>query len=98
MKNAVEKLGVGKRVLVVVGVFTVIVGAMYMLGASAKEVYEPIAPAAEVTYQSARKTLCEAELVLVQAKLLDFANNALELSPDAVKSLTEKKQGLKCDF
>jgi len=66
--------------------------------AEAKKEYQPLSPQAEISYQSAAKALCEAELNLVNAKLMDNANNALSLTPEQARDLQDKKLNKKCDF
>ena len=95
MKNIKKAL---TNFLIVATTFSVLVGAMFIAGgANAKTVYEPLSPQAEKTYQTALKTLCNAELTLTQAKIMDNANNALSLTPEQVGALVAKKQTLKCD-
>ena len=99
MENAKKQVGLVKKVGAVLVTFTVFIGGLYLMGSvSAKEVYEPQAPQAEKVYQMTLKANCEAELALTSAKLLDSANNALQLTADQVKDLVVKKQTMKCDF
>ena len=89
----------GAKVGIVVGIFSVAMAAVWFMGGvQAKEIYEPQAPLAEKVYQTTLKANCEAERALASAKLLDVANNALELTPGQVSLLVTKKQTMTCDF
>lgn len=95
-----KQLGLASKVAIVSGIFALFMTGLWVLGGGvqAKEVYEPVTPQAEKAYQSALHTVCEAELALTSAKLLDNANNALDLTPEQVGALVAKKQTMKCDF
>jgi hypothetical protein len=100
MKVGEKQLGRVSKVAIVSGIFVLFMTGLWILGGGvqAKEVYEPVAPQAERVYQLTLKANCEAELALTSAKLLDNANNALDLTPEQVGALVAKKQTLKCDF
>mgnify|MGYP001593622461 CR=1 FL=1 len=56
-----------------------------------KDVYRPLTPVAQKTYNSARQTFCLAEKTLASAKLLDHANNVLKLNPEDLAELARKR-------
>ena len=59
-----------------------------------KDIYHPLSPTAQKTYDSALRTLCLTEKTLAGAKLLDFANNALKIEPSDLEKLAKKRDQL----
>lgn len=99
MKIEKQTVGLIKKGAVVFLTFSITMfGIWWSGGTAAKSIYEPLVPQAEKSYQSALKNLCNAELTLVQAKIMDNANNALVLTPEQAHDLQVKRQDKKCDF
>jgi hypothetical protein len=56
--------------------------------------YQPLTPQAQITYDSAFKTLCEAEKGLAQAKLQDVANGVkMDVDLNALNQKRDKECG-----
>ena len=72
----------------------VFIGGLWLSGsAGASEDYTPLVPVAQQSYDKALAAFQAAENNLVQAKIMDNAHGALELTPEQIKRLQEKKLG-----
>lgn len=76
----------GKTVIVLLGLLIV-----YSVGAQASSTTQPLTPQAQRSYEANRIALCESEKTLTQSKIKDYSENLIELTPDELKRLAEKR-------
>jgi hypothetical protein len=64
---------------------------IYAIGAQANSPQTATTPQAQRTYEVSRLALCESEKSLALSKLKDYSENLMNLAPEDVKRLAEKK-------